>query len=64
LFSAKVTVKACEDGYPCVGEDECEYTKLLNKNLKRGNNESRDELLSLICDREKRKICCPNSEEK
>jgi len=53
----------CGEGVPCVSENDCKYTRDLQRKLKDGDQNAKAELRSLICDKKQRKFCCPEAQE-
>ena len=49
----------CKGGHPCLKENQCEYAQDLRIKLKNGDNNAKQELIGLICDRQDRTFCCP-----
>eukprot|EP00092_Neocalanus_flemingeri_P015778 GFUD01017082.1.p1 GENE.GFUD01017082.1~~GFUD01017082.1.p1 ORF type:complete len:578 (-),score=97.32 GFUD01017082.1:48-1781(-) len=50
----------CERGFSCLKEDQCKYAQDLRKKYRNGDNQAKQELIDLICDRKERKFCCPD----
>jgi len=55
----KTNVDKCKRGFSCVKEDQCEYAQELRKQYKKGDNNAKQTLIGLICDRKERTFCCP-----
>ena len=49
----------CKGGHPCLKENQCEYAQALRIKFKNGDNNARQELIGLICDRREKTFCCP-----
>merc|ERR1712013_164518 len=52
----------CGEGASCLSENDCQYTRDLQRKLKNGDKNAKTELLTLICNRKDRKFCCPTSQ--
>ena len=51
----------CKGEYPCLQEDQCPYAQELREKFQSGDNDAKQELKSMICDRKERTFCCPKS---